>query len=72
METINIEVEINKKIDVDIHISEIIQTINDLPMKKRWNYIAQIMNGVRLNISDLTEEQREIIKNYLNEKLKLL
>ena len=48
-----------------------INGINDCEMKRRWNYIAQIINGVQLNLSDLTDEQKAIIKKYLSDKLVL-
>lgn len=71
METIDIEVKIDRKVDVTIHIADVIEGINEAPMKKRWNYIAQIINGVQLNLSDLTEEQKTIVKNYLKNKVAL-
>lgn len=71
METIDIEVRIDKKMDVTVNIADVIEAINEAPMQKRWNYIAQIINGVQLNLSDLTEEQRAIIKKYLTDKLSL-
>ena len=71
METINVELNLDHKIDIDVRIDDIIDGINDCEMKRRWNYIAQIINGVQLNISDLTDEQKAIIKKYLSDKLVL-
>ena len=70
-ETVNIEISINKTIDVDVRIDEIIDGINYLDMKKRWNYIAQILNGIKPNLSELTDEQKELVKKYLLSKLEL-
>lgn len=70
-ETVNIELQINKTIDVDVRIDEIIDGINYLDMKKRWNYIAQILNGINTNLSELTNEQKELVKRFLNTKLEL-
>lgn len=71
METIDIEVVIDRKVDVTVYISDVIEGINEAPMKKRWNYIAQIINGVEMDLSDTTDEQRAIIKKYLADKLSL-
>lgn len=71
METIDIEVRIDRKVDVTIHIEDVIEGINEVQMKKRWNYIAQIINGVQIDLSDLTDEQKAIIKKYLTDKLSL-
>jgi len=71
METINIELKLDRKIDIDVRLSDIIDGINNCEMKRRWNYIAQIINGVQLNLSDLTEEQKAIIKKYLSDKVSL-
>jgi hypothetical protein len=71
METINVELRLDHKIDIDVRLDDVIDGINDCEMKRRWNYIAQIINGVQLNLSDLTDEQKAIIKKYLTDKLSL-
>ena len=71
METIEIEVRIDRKVNVTVHIADVIDEINNVPMKTRWNYISQIINGVQMDLSDLTEEQKSIIKKYLTNKLSL-
>ena len=71
MKTLEIEIHIDKKIDVDIRLDEIVDAINDCEIKKRWDYIAQILNAVQLSLSDLTEEQKSVVKKYLNDKLLL-
>ena len=55
----------------DVRLDDVIDGINECEMKRRWNYIAQIINGVQLNLSDLTEEQKAIIKKYLTDKVSL-
>lgn len=71
METINIELKLDRKIDIDVRLDDVIDGINNCEMKRRWNYIAQIINGVQLNLFDLSEEQKTIIKKYLTDKLSL-
>ena len=71
METINVELKLDHKIDIDVRIDDVIDGINNCEMKRRWNYIVQIINGVQLNLSDLTDGQKAIIKKYLSDKLVL-
>jgi len=71
METINVELKIDRKLDIDVRLDDVIDGINDCEMKRRWNYIAQIINGVQVNLSDLTDEQKGIIKTYLTDKLSI-
>ena len=71
METINVELKIDRKIDINVRLDDVIDGINNCEMKRRWNYISQIINGVQLNLSDLTDEQKVIIKKYLTDKLSL-
>jgi hypothetical protein len=73
METIHIEIEakINRSVEVTIPIADVIEGINEAPMIKRWNYIAQIINGVQTDLSDTTDEQKAMVKKYLTDKLSL-
>jgi hypothetical protein len=71
MSKIDIEVRVNQRVNISVDISEIIDGINELPIPKRWNHIAVILNGIDANLSDLNDDQREIIKTYLNKKLSL-
>jgi len=71
METIEIEVKIDQKVDVHVPIDEVIEGINEAPMTRRWNYIARLINGVQMDLSDTTDEQKAIIKKYLTDKLLL-
>lgn len=71
MDAINIEIKLDQKLDIEVDLGEVIEGINNCVMKKRWNYIALILNEVSLNVSDLTDDQKELIKNYLTNKLSL-
>jgi hypothetical protein len=68
-ETINVEVRVNKLVDADVQLYDVIDTINNLPNLRKWNYVAYILNNLELNISEINEEQREIIKKFLGQKL---
>ena len=71
MEKINVELRLDHKVDIDVRLDDVIDGINSCEMKRRWNYIALILNDVQLNLSDLTDEQKSIIKKYLTDKLSL-
>ena len=71
METINVELRLDHKVDIDVRLDDVIDGINSCEMKRRWNYIALILNDVQLNLSDLTDGQKAIIKKYLTDKLSL-
>jgi hypothetical protein len=69
METINVELKLDHKIDIDVRLDDVIDGINSFEMKRRWNYVALILNNIELNKSELTPEQEGIIKGYLSDKL---
>ena len=71
MKTINVELRLDQKVDIDVRLDDVIDGINGCEMKRRWNYIALILNNVQLNLSNLSDEQRVIIKKYLTDKLSL-
>jgi hypothetical protein len=71
METISLEIKVEKTIDVDVHLSDVIYGINDLPMTRRWNHVANIINQLELDLSNMTDGQKEILKNFLTKKLSL-
>ncbi len=70
-ETIDVDVRIDQTVNVDLHISDVVAGINNAPMKRRWNYIASIINGIEVDLSEMTDEQKAVIKKYLTDKLNL-
>ncbi len=58
------------KVDVIIDSDDIINYINSLPMKHRWPVFIKIMDNIK--ISDLTDQQRQQIKTYLQTEQKKL
>lgn len=71
MEKIEVEIKINETVRVDIDVEDVIDAMNELEMKKRWNFIGQILNGVQMDLSSMTDEQKNIIKKYLTNRLEL-
>jgi hypothetical protein len=60
-----ISIYIKKEVEVDVEIDDMISAINGLPMDKRWNHVAQIFKGIELNKADLTNEQRDVVRKFL-------
>lgn len=71
MEEIEVEIQIDQKMEVKIRLDELIESINDMPIERRWNSIAQVINGVEVNVTELSEEQRDVVYRYLKKKLAL-
>lgn len=71
METISVEIKVEKTIDVDVHLSDVIYGINDLPMVRRWNHVASIINAIQLDLSELTDGQKQLVKEFLTKKLEI-
>ena len=63
-------VDISRKIDVNVHLDDLLDAINELEIKYRYNYIAKIINGVSTNdISNLEERQVKLVTKYLRKEL---
>ena len=67
----NLEIHIDKKLDFDIDVSEVVDAINQMEMKNRWNYLANLINNIDLNSKDLIDEHKQIVINYLKNKLEI-
>lgn len=66
---VTIEIDVQQKMDVDVHLSDIVYGINELPMPRRWNYVAELLNKINVDTDELTKEQKELVKKYLTTKL---
>jgi len=64
------DVDISRKIDVNVHLDDVLEAINELEIKYRYNYVAKIINGVSTDdISNLDESQIELVAKYLRKEL---
>jgi RNase adaptor protein for sRNA GlmZ degradation len=68
---IEVEVKINQTANVMIDIALVIDAINNLELKHRWNYVAQILSKLQLNLSELDSSQKIIIRRFLENRLEL-
>lgn len=71
MEMVQIELHINRRLDTEVHVCDIIAAINNLEIPRRWSCISQIISGLEGDLTDLTESQKEIVRTFLEKKLEL-
>lgn len=71
MSKIEVEIYLDQKVEVSLHVQDIIAAINEQPIADRWNCMAQILNGISNDAEDLTESQRDFVIKYLHKKLEL-
>lgn len=71
MDPIIATIRVNQEVEVSIDPNELLDQINELPLTKRWNHIAYFINNIQVSINEMTDEQKEIVRNYLESKLKL-
>jgi hypothetical protein len=68
-QTIEVEVALHQSVNVNIHICDIIQAINELPMARRWNAVASILNHIDATEVELDAKQKELTIEWLKKKL---
>lgn len=76
--TIEIEYHIEQSVEVELDLHRILSAIYELPLKRKWNILAGIINNLEpplepdenQNDEPLTDEQKQIIKDYLVKQLK--
>lgn len=69
MESIQVPVQVNQEVVATVDISDVIEAINELPMARRWNYVASLLNHALAEQHTLTDSQKELIKKWLQGKL---
>jgi len=68
---IEVKIKVNNDFYVNVETSEIIDSINEMPITQRWNYVAAIINEIEVSIDELNDEEKAIVKQYLEKKLEL-
>lgn len=82
-ESIQVEIDIRELVTVNVDAGEIIHAINSMHLTKKWGIIGNILTHVRLTGKDehgddlevselLTDEQKELVRKFLNKQLSLL
>lgn len=68
---IKLPIELNQEVIASVHVDDIIEKINELPMATRFNCIGKILNELETSKEQLTESHIDIITNYLKRQLAL-
>lgn len=69
---IQIKIRVNQTVDIVLDVEEIVSAVNELPVTKRWNAIAGMLNYIDFREEELTEEQQKITIDWLENKLQKL
>lgn len=65
-----IEIQINKKVVIDLDVDDVIEQINEFAPKEKLNCSARIINGIELkDLSSFEPDEKEMIIKYLEDKL---
>ena len=66
-----ITAQVDSEFEIDILISDVIDGINGVRIVQRWNYLAELLEGIQVEeIESLSDEQKGIIRNYLKKAYK--
>lgn len=67
---LKVKVKINKTVELDLPIDDVVDEINDMPIQSRFNFIAKFINEIEFDdCKELSEEQIEIITKWLKARL---
>ena len=73
---IEVTVRIDKEVETEVHVSDVIYAANRIPMRFRWNIIASMLKNIELDESQLednddklTVEQRQLVIAFLQNQL---
>jgi len=68
---VRVQAKLNHEVSVDIHMDDIVEAIDSLPISRRYNYIGMLLNDINLDdIEKLSSAQKKMIKQYLEKQLK--
>lgn len=69
-DTITVDFKVNSTFSTEIDKDDILEALCNLPLTKRWNVIARILNQIQLDeIHELDENQRKVILSWLEFKV---
>lgn len=66
---ITLEIKVRQTIDYDVPIVDIIHSVNELDILKKWNCVASLLNSIDPKTDLLMREHKEIILNWLNKQI---
>lgn len=68
-DTINIDFLVHQTFNTSIEIGVVVDSINELPLVQRWNFLAKLLNKLHPELDELTDSQKELIKTWLEKQL---
>lgn len=71
MDKIETTVRIDKEVEVEVSVYDVIHTINQMPMTAKWNIISKFINELETSLDELSDSQKQVIKKFLIKKLEL-
>lgn len=66
---IEVRVKISQHTDITLDVEDVVSAANELPVTRRWNLIACLLNYIDTNEEELTPEQKDITVKWLQKKL---
>lgn len=67
--TVTITVHVRQDVEADVHVGDILQAVNELPLAQRMNAIAVLLRNIDLKHGDLTLTHCQLIVDFLQDKL---
>lgn len=66
-----IDIPVRHIFEIDIDMDEVFDAIHEMPLSKRINLIASLINGIddESGIEDVTNDHKQLIYNWLNRQL---
>jgi hypothetical protein len=69
-EKITVDFKVNSTFSTEIDSDEVIESLNNLPLKRRWGIVARILNQIQLDENhELEPQQRKVILSWLEYKI---
>jgi hypothetical protein len=66
---ITVIAEVKKEVEINVHLDDVINKMNEINMVARWNYVAKILNGLNVDdINSLSNEQKKTVGSYLSKQ----
>ncbi len=66
---LELNIRIDRAVDLKVDEEDVVEAINGLPILKRWNVVARLLNELETDTGALNKEQLDIIRGFLERKL---
>ncbi len=69
---IDVVASVRQDVTIQVTIEEVIESINEIDMVLRWNYLGKLLNGIDLKSEKITPSQHAMVKAFLERKIEQL